>query len=625
VTWSQRLLEARERDRGASLIEVVIACVLLGILSAAVLAVVLQTQSAGVNNRNRIAAANLAAREIDMVRAEFRETSGAPLAIAAAGTTVNRRPLGSAAAGQPLVVDGTPYTVTTSAQWNITGGGESACDGGALVIYPTLGVTVTVTWPNMGAIQPVVSSTSLAPEKGTGIPDTDSFVAVKVTDAVGAANPGRGVSVTGGGATRSGTTDVQGCAVVQVSPAAGLGTDYSAKVTDSGYVDIAGTANPAKVVGLVGQGQLNNNVTFQVDKAGSVALRLVDESGAPLAASAAGAQITLVASESSGTTNQRTVTATGPVTTVTGLWPTRYGAYFGTTAPAAGFPFHQLTPGATVTIDVTYAAARWVLTALPTGTTSVYAGPVGTASCTGPGVQPVDPAAVSLLPGTWSFFASGPSFDCSTGPTGIVLASGDNGEEMWGQTTLRVNNAPAGVLWAVNRTRSGNLTACPTGTAAATAVNVDGARAGAVPIAAGDWFVYATNGAAGGGCVGTPFGQYSKVLNYDTENVLTWTNPPVPSTVTASKLASGSQYTVVAWTGAQQMTCTRSLPAGVTQLTKTANTATTATGSFGAGTWRFFVRDSEKGTCTFAGTVVVSGAGTPYTLPLSTSNPLTVR
>ena len=624
MTWSQRIRTTRERDGGSSLIEVVIACVLLGILSAAVLTVVLQTQQAGVNNRNRVAAANLAAREIDMVRAEFRRSDAAPLQIANAGTTVNKRPLGTNPAGQPLVVDGVPYTVTTSVQWNITGSGQSACDGGALVIYPTLGVTVTVTWPNMGATKLVVSTTALAPEKGTGIPDTDSFVAVRVSDATGAVSPGRGVSVTGGGATRSGTTDAQGCAVVQVSPAAGVGTEYTAKVTDGGYVDIAGTANPVKVVGLLGQGQLNNNVTFQVDRAGTVALRLVDESGAPLAASAAGAQITLVASESSGTTNQRIVTATGPVTNVGGLWPTRYGAYFGTTAPSSGFDYQQLTPGATLTIDVTYAAARWVLVGMPEGTTTVFAGPPSSTTCTGADVRQVDPAAVTLLPGTWTFFASGASFDCSPGPAGVVLASGDNGEEVWGQTTVRIDNAPAGALWAVNRTKSGALTACPTGASAASAINVDGARAGGIPIAAGDWFVYATDGAAGGACLGTPYQQYSKVLTYDTQNVLTWTSAPVPSKVTVSKLTQGSRYTAVAWTGDTKMTCTKSLPSGVTQLTKAQSTSTTATGTLDAGTWRFFIRDSQAGTCTFAGTVVVSGAGTPYSLELSTTSPKTV-
>lgn len=95
--------------------------------------------------------------------------------------------------------------------------------------------------------------------------------------------------------------------------------------------------------------------------------------------------------------------------------------------------------------------------------------------------------------------------------------------------------------------------------------------------------------------------------------------------MTADNLASGSQYTVVAWTGATKMTCKPSLPAGVTQLTKTQNTATSATGSFEAGTWQFFVRNSQQGTCTHAGTVIVSGTGTAYTLPLSTSKPLTVR
>ncbi len=39
------------------------------------------------------------------------------------------------------------------------------------------------------------------------------------------------------------------------------------------------------------------------------------------ASAATGVQISLVASESSGASNTRTVTATGAVTAVTGLWP----------------------------------------------------------------------------------------------------------------------------------------------------------------------------------------------------------------------------------------------------------------------------------------------------------------
>lgn len=622
-----------DRDRGASLIEVVIACVLLGILSTAVLTIVLQTQAAGVQNRNRVAASNLAAREIDLVRADFGRSDDRPMAIAAQGTVVNQNPLKTTdVVGQPLVVDGVPYTVRRSSQWNVTGNGESACDGGALVNYPTLAVTVTVTWPNMGSVQPVVSSASLAPPKDAGIDTGDSFVAVRVRDSQGQPNAGRGISVVGGGATKTGTTDAEGCAVVQVSPATGGGTMYSATVTDSGYVDISSGANPSKSVGVVKTGQLNNNVTFQVDRAVTVNLRLVDETGAPLAdADAAGATLTLVAAETSAASNETPVTATGGTTTVGGLWPTGYGAYFGTTAPASGFPSVSVAPGATVTLDVVFTSARVVFTALPEGTTTMLAAPGTTADCAGTGIRPVDPSAVTLLPGTWSFFVSGTTFDCSPGPAALVLASGDNGEQMWGQTTLRVTNAPAGTLWALNRSKvtGASPTSCPSPSFAGSAVNVDGARSAAVGLPAGDWFVYVTTGGAGDGCVGVPFNQYSKVLAYDTENTIAWTTAPSVVTVTGARAGAVSSpqngsYSMVAWTGSTTMACANGVPSGTTRLTAQ---DTRYSGAFAAGSWRFFeVFTPTKGspTCTFGGTVNVGSTGAPYSLPFSTTSPRTV-
>ncbi|WP_199731987.1 type IV pilus modification PilV family protein [Cellulomonas triticagri] len=613
-----------ERDRGASLIEVVIACVLLGILSSAVLAIVLQTQSAGVGNRNRVAASNLAAREIDMVRSEFYRSESAPLALATAGTTTNRRPLTDGTAGQPLVVDGTPYTVTTSTQWNVTGTAQSACDGGSLVTYPTLAVTVRVTWPNMGSIKPVVSAASLAPEKGDGITTTDvSFVAVRITDATGAPNQGRGVAVTGGGATVSGTTDTQGCAVVQVNPAS-AGTAYTARVSDAGYVDISGTANPSKSVGTLTRGKLNNSVLFQVDRPGAVNIRLVGDDGALVDAStAAGAQITLVASESSGSTSSRVVTATGPITTVPGLWPTTYGAYVGANVPANGFFTKPVTSGATVELDAVLASGRVRLEGMPDGTTGVVAVPGG-AACTDPAARAVDPASVSLLPGSWSFYASGALFTCSPGPDQVTLQAGDNGVLPWEQTTLQVVNAPEGVLWAVNRTRLGeSLATCPGPSAAPIAVNVDGARAAPVVLPAGDWYVYVTDGPAVGTCRGVPAAQYSKVLPYGSQSVISWAT--LTSQVAATALPRGQRYGVVAWTGAETMSCSTGLPGAATTFGKQSTNATRATAQLDAGTWRLFVRDTTARTCTFAGTVVVDGTGRAYEIALNTSSPGTVR
>ncbi len=125
-----------------SLVEVVVAMVVLAIMASAVLGIILKAQAAGVNNRARISAANLAAREIDILRDEFGRTSDAPATIAASGVVVNPHPLAGGTAGAPLTVDGTQYTVTRSVAWAITGSGDSACEGGSLVDYPTLAVTV---------------------------------------------------------------------------------------------------------------------------------------------------------------------------------------------------------------------------------------------------------------------------------------------------------------------------------------------------------------------------------------------------------------------------------------------------------------------------------------------------
>lgn len=628
-------LQHPDRDRGSSLLEVVIACVLLGILSVAVLTIVLQTQAAGVQNRNRVAASNLAAREIDLVRAEFGRSDERPMQLAAQGLVTNEHPLTAAGVvGQPLVVDGVSYTVRRSAQWNVTGSGQSACDGGALVDYPTLSVTVTVTWPNMGSVKPVVSTTALAPPKNAGTDTGDSFVAVRVRDSQGQPNPGRSVSVVGGGSTVVGSTDAQGCAVVQVSPVA-AGTAYDVTITDDGYVDISSSEHPSKNTGVVKAGQLNNSATFQVDAAATVNLQLVDESGAPLdALDATGARLTLVAGETSAASNERAVTATGAVTSITHLWPTTYGAFFGSSAPASGFPSTTAAPGATVTLNVTFTSAHVVFTSLPAGASAVYAAPSGTTSCAGAGARQVDPASISLMPGTWNFFVSGDMFDCSPGPASLVLNSGDNGEQMWGETTLRVSNAPEGTLWAVNRARvTGAAPAsCPAPEFAGSAVNVDAARAGTVTLPAGDWFVYVTAGGPGDLCAGVPFNQYPKTLAYDTENAIAWATAPSPVTVAGAKtgsVTSGTQsqrgtYSMVAWTGGTSMTCTNGIPSGTTTLT---TSGSNYTGSFTSGTWRFFqVFTPNRGnpTCTFGGTVNVGTTGASYTLQFSDSKKPTV-
>ena len=120
------------------------------------------------SDRNRVAAADLAARELEITRNTFTASTSGPNNVAATLHVVNGNPLpGGGAVGSPLVVDDTPYTVTRDVEWLPAGSGKSACDGGAGVTYPSLEVTVTVTWPQMSGVQPVQSTTILTPPKNT--------------------------------------------------------------------------------------------------------------------------------------------------------------------------------------------------------------------------------------------------------------------------------------------------------------------------------------------------------------------------------------------------------------------------------------------------------------------------
>lgn len=608
--WFRRR-ELTGDDRGMSLIEVVVAAVLLGIMASAVLAIILKTQSASVTNRARIAAASLAAREIDMVRDQFTRSDTAPIALADAGTVVNPDPRAGQVAGNPFLLDGTAYTVVRSVHWNITGDGASACTGGSLVIYPTLGVTVTVTWPHMGSVQPVVSTASLAPAKGNGIPGTASFVAVKVVDETGAANVGRTVRVTGGSESKTGLTDASGCAVIQVNPAAGAGTTYAAQVTDTGYVDISGVTGPTKSVGTLTQGQLNNSVTFAYALAAHLTLRLVDSSGNPLPTGSVGTtQVTLVASESSGSSSSIVKTITGVTATIDNLWPTQYGAFYGTVPPAGGYASVPIAAGQTGNLDVPVVMATGSVSGMPTGTTSVIAIPGATADCSAIGaagsVTVNAPAyTFSLLPGAWSFVAVGPTFTCSPGPADVALGSGPNTAVAWAGTTLQVTNPPAGQLWAVNVSKvSGTLTTCPGSAYASVAVSINGSRNAAAAIPAGSWYVYVTSGAADATCLGTPAGHYSEAVPYGGADTIIWSYPIPNAAVTVTYSRPSSSWTLRASPSSTSCTATGSVAMSVSSSTYTATLA--------AGTWSIW--STKNGVCQQIGGTVIVGGQLTYAL-----------
>ncbi len=228
-----RRRRALSADDGFTIVEVTVAMVIFALIAASVIGLVIQSLATSTDSRRRVAATSLAAREIDIVRGQFMSAAvdQGPQSVAL-GRVVNSNPLAGGTVGAPLVLDGTAYTVTRTAQWQSQGATASACDGGASGQLAYLRVSVSVTWPKMRSVRPVISNTLLTPRIGT-FDSATGHVPVKLIDAAGNPTAGQVVTLTGPSGTATQTTSADGCAFFGfLTPGS-----YTASVSASGYVD----------------------------------------------------------------------------------------------------------------------------------------------------------------------------------------------------------------------------------------------------------------------------------------------------------------------------------------------------------------------------------------------------
>lgn len=612
VAALERRRGAASADAGVTLIEVVVATVILGILASSVLALVISAQKQSVSNRNRVAAANLAAREIEYVREQFMATSSGPLDVAHAGVVTNAHPLAGGAAGSPLVLDGTPYTVVRSSSWDITAGTNSACVGGSIVEHPALVVSVRVTWPGMGNVQPVTNTAVLAPERGDGLATTASFAAVQVTDSKGQPSSGRTVVVSSPSESATALTDGTGCAVLQLNPPTG-GATYTARFSDSGYVDITGTTSAQRSLGIIKPGVLNHSVQIALDKAASVTINIT---GGVSASDVAGATVGLYQAESSGS-SIKAVTMAGLSQTVTNLWPTNYTAFFGVDQPATMPAMVTLVPGGTGTLDVPFEWATLAVTGTPGAlgpipAPTLVATTPGATSCTGGGARAVSADAVQLVAGTWSFWLSSPVTGCLKGLADQTLASGPNPNIAWASTALRLTDVPmgAGAVWISPQASGG---ACSATNAVKIADN-GGAEIVTPPLPGGSWYVFVAPDSGGpgtpcfsAGAVSTPYGQ-------------TTTFPWPGASVTVTNVPAASpwheNYQVIA--SRTPLTCsTTRTPSGATVIG--APRSSSVTGTLPTGSWYLYRQSLTTAGClAFDSSPVALVGPSAYTINFST-------
>ncbi|MCU1437700.1 MAG: prepilin-type N-terminal cleavage/methylation protein [Naasia sp.] len=246
---------ATQDDDGFTLVEVIVAMMVFALIALGVGYSTLTTIRLSADTRARETATNLAASEIDAVRA-----IGDPFAVL---DEVRTR-----------TIAGTEFTVRRDAGW-VTGPDTSNDCGVGTGTLKYKRVNVQVSWPRALGDAPVAAAdTIISPKTRLNDPAFGSIL-VSVAAADGTGAPGVSVSIvpTSGGAaltTAPAATDADGCTFAfKVAP----GT-YKVSISRPGGIDETQQATPNRSVSVLAGGA--GSAAFQYDTAGSFTVRYAD-------------------------------------------------------------------------------------------------------------------------------------------------------------------------------------------------------------------------------------------------------------------------------------------------------------------------------------------------------------
>jgi type II secretory pathway pseudopilin PulG len=326
-------------DDGFTIVEAVVAMVLLIVFATTVLAAVATTTRLAGQFRSRTVATELATSEIATTRVavDAGDLSTDTLIDGDTQDTSTERA-------------GTTYSVTRTIGLSTATEGQSLCTGTGTSLSGAdrlmVRIEVSVTWSDRTTMAPVrlVEFVGLPDGLTTG---KNALVVAHVVDPTngGAGVPGVAIELQSNlwyYSVKSGrTTDSDGCVVVQVSGDwAKKSTSYTAVATKSGYVGQAWTDTAATLIGKLGLGanSLVNRVEISYAPSATLRVHLTNEDGTAAATDeqAAGQNLTLICA-SSGTAASdpgKVTTLTAAVTEFSAVWPCLYSAYVGEELPA---------------------------------------------------------------------------------------------------------------------------------------------------------------------------------------------------------------------------------------------------------------------------------------------------
>jgi Tfp pilus assembly protein PilV len=241
-------------EGGFALIEVMVSALIAVMVTGAVISLLNSTGRASAEERHRSQAFSVAQED----QARLRATRITDLNVAMKPRTVT--------------LNGTPYTVTSSATFVSDKTSKTSCTSGSTASdYVKLGSRVT--WPSMGSRAPVVLESIVSPVSGSLDP-THGNLAVTVVNAKQEKISGAGLSATGVGAF-SGSTDSEGCALFGGEPA---GAYTLTPNLGSEYVNANGEVPPSIPITITAG--TTTPLALEYDRAGSVEVNFkVKESG----------------------------------------------------------------------------------------------------------------------------------------------------------------------------------------------------------------------------------------------------------------------------------------------------------------------------------------------------------
>ncbi len=304
--------ERAHRDAGLGLVEVMVALVLFALMGTGVIVTITRANALTYEDAARTAATNLAVREVEITRDVFSSTTRGPDDVLE-GESVNSNPLPGGTANQPLVVDGTAFTVRRDVELVNAGETGSACDQSAPTEKAVYKVVVEVSWEELGKRPPVRMATTMTAPKGTNS-GYDGHIGVKIVDRYGLPVRNMTVTATSSSQTESVASSADGCALITgLTP----GT-FTITMNRPGYVNPAGDPT-AKMIAQVQTRQLWRG-TIEYDAASSIVASFTTRSGYSIPTGVSSIPISL-GNSAITPGGSRAVTGTGTTRTMGNLWP----------------------------------------------------------------------------------------------------------------------------------------------------------------------------------------------------------------------------------------------------------------------------------------------------------------